>query len=79
MVRLRTVMHIVKTFMAGAFLGGGAFGALTHVAWATSLSAESFIPALTVADVVEAAGAVVAGLVALFIVHQEDRRAANLK
>ncbi len=66
-------MHILKTFLAGAFLGAGAFGALTHAAWASTLHMSSVVPALTVADIIETGGAAVGGLLALLVVARENR------
>jgi hypothetical protein len=67
-------MQILKTFLAGAFLGAGVFGFLTHAAWVSSLHASTLVPALTVADVIETGGAVAAGFIALLIVRQQERR-----
>ena len=69
-------MNLIKTFLAGAFLGEGAFGALTHAAWASTLHTSSLIPALTVADMIEDGGALVAGVFALWLVSRGDRRRA---
>lgn len=67
-------MHIVKTFLAGAFLGAGAFDVLTHSAWASTVHMMSVIPALTVADVIETGGAAAAGIIALLVVARQDRQ-----
>jgi|GEM_PF-2681267 hypothetical protein len=67
-------MHILKTFLAGAFLGAGAFGALTHAAWTSTLHMASVVPALTVADIIETGGAAAAGFVALLVVARQDRQ-----
>ncbi len=69
-------MQILKTFLAGAFLGAGLFGALTHAAWVSTLHTWSIIPALTVADVIETAGAIGTGLFALLVVMRQDRQQA---
>jgi hypothetical protein len=66
-------MQILKTFMAGAFLGAGLFGALTHAAWLSTMHRWSVIPALTVADVIECGGSVGAGLIALLVVARQER------
>ncbi|MBV9511665.1 MAG: hypothetical protein JO303_15435 [Caulobacteraceae bacterium] len=65
---------MIKTFLAGAFLGAGAFGALTHGAWTSTLHTSSLIPALTVADLIEDGGALAAGVLALLVVARQDRR-----
>jgi hypothetical protein len=65
-------MHVLKTFLAGAFLGAGAFGALTHAAWTSTVHMSSIIPALSVADVIEAGGATLTGLIALLVVAKQD-------
>jgi hypothetical protein len=67
-------MDTVKTFLAGAFLSAGKIGALTHSAWTSTLHMASVIPAVTIADVVEVGGAILGGLLALFIVNLENRR-----
>ena len=70
-------MHVLKTFVAGAFLGAGAFGALTHAAWASTLHMSSIIPALTVADIIETGGAIAAGILALIVVSRQDIQRAK--
>jgi hypothetical protein len=69
-------MNIVKTFLAGAFLGAGALGALTHAAWSSTTQMASLIPALTVADLIETGGAAVCGVIALMVVSIQERRHA---
>ncbi len=67
-------MNVLKPFLAGAFLGAGAFGALTHASWTSSLSKASFIPAITAADLIEIGGAALAGTIAVAIVLRDERR-----
>ncbi|HEY2707369.1 MAG TPA: hypothetical protein VGI95_04890 [Caulobacteraceae bacterium] len=66
-------MGTFKTFLAGAFLGAGVFSVLTHAAWVSTTHMMSIVPALTVADLIEAGGAAFSGVTALLIVLRQDR------
>jgi hypothetical protein len=65
-------MGIIKTFLAGAFLGAGVFSTLTHSAWASTTHMMSVVPALTVADLIETGGAIACGFAATLIVLRQD-------
>ena len=72
-------MQVIKTFLAGAFLGAGAVGGLTHAAWSSAFRMSTVIPALTVADLVEVGGGVVAGLVAMYVVARQEHQGVRTK
>jgi hypothetical protein len=65
-------MGLLRTFFAGAFLGAGVFGAITHAPWALS----ALVPGVGLAAI-ELVGTIASGILAVWIVQHEGKRAAK--